>query len=137
MQIKTLVGHDDVRVGSALVALGQAAAAQQRFREALAYREEWSALDRKQPVVLDMLDAHVPVAHILRSLPETSEMECETMPRGVKEGSKRERQYEHIKEGYEHRGVSKGEAEERAARTVNKVRSEHGETKSQRSRKTK
>jgi len=55
------------------------------------------------------------------------------MPRGVKEGSKRERQYEHIKDSYEHRGVSEGEAEERAARTVNKVRHEHGETKEQHS----
>ena len=57
------------------------------------------------------------------------------MPRGVKEGSKRERQYEHIKESYQERGVSTDEAQERAARTVNKVRREHGETKSQRSRK--
>jgi hypothetical protein len=59
------------------------------------------------------------------------------MPRGVKEGSKRSRQYEHIKESYEERGVSEGEAEERAARTVNKTRREHGETKTQRSRKKK
>ena len=44
--------------------------------------------------------------------------------------SQRERQYEHIKESYEERGVSKDEAEERAARTVNKERREHGETKS-------
>jgi plasmid stabilization system protein ParE len=51
------------------------------------------------------------------------------MPRGVKEGSKRDRQYEHIKDSYEDRGVSKNEAEERAARTVNKTRREHGETK--------
>ena len=57
------------------------------------------------------------------------------MPRGVKEGSKRGRQYEHIKESYEDRGVSEGEASERAARTVNKTRSEHGETKAQRRRK--
>jgi hypothetical protein len=57
------------------------------------------------------------------------------MPRGVKEDSKRERQYEHIKDSYEERGVSEGEAEERAARTVNKTRREHGETKAQRSRK--
>jgi plasmid stabilization system protein ParE len=42
---------------------------------------------------------------------------------------KRERQYEHIKESYEDRGVSDDEAEERAARTVNKTRAEHGETK--------
>ena len=51
------------------------------------------------------------------------------MPRGVKEGSKRERQYEHVKESYEERGVSENEAEERAARTVNKQRREAGETK--------
>jgi hypothetical protein len=51
------------------------------------------------------------------------------MPRGVKEDSKRGRQYEHIKESYEDRGVSKEEAKERAARTVNKERREAGETK--------
>jgi hypothetical protein len=59
------------------------------------------------------------------------------MPRGVKEGSKRDRQYEHIKDSYQERGVSKDEAEERAARTVNKTRREHGETKSQRGRRKK
>jgi hypothetical protein len=53
------------------------------------------------------------------------------MPAGS--SKKRERQYEHIKESYKDRGVSTGEAEERAARTVNKERREHGETK--RSRK--
>ena len=45
---------------------------------------------------------------------------------------KRERQYEHVKEhvkeSYRDRGVSKDEAEERAARTVNKQRREKGET---------
>ena len=45
---------------------------------------------------------------------------------------KRERQYEHIKDSYEERGVSEDESEERAARTVNKERAEHGETKAQR-----
>jgi plasmid stabilization system protein ParE len=54
-------------------------------------------------------------------------------PRGVKKGSKRERQYEHIKESYEDRGVPEQEAEERAARTVNKQRAEHGEAKSSKS----
>ncbi len=44
---------------------------------------------------------------------------------------KRERQYEHIKDSYEQRGVGEDEAEERAARTVNKERHEHGETKEQ------
>jgi plasmid stabilization system protein ParE len=48
---------------------------------------------------------------------------------------KRERQYEHIKDSYEDRGVSNDEAEERAARTVNKERAEHGETKSQKARR--
>jgi plasmid stabilization system protein ParE len=47
---------------------------------------------------------------------------------------KRERQYEHIKDSYKDRGVSTDEAEERAARTVNKDRAEHGETKTQRKR---
>ena len=47
---------------------------------------------------------------------------------------KRERQYEHIKDSYKDRGVSTGEAEERAARTVNKERAEHGETKARRKR---
>jgi plasmid stabilization system protein ParE len=42
---------------------------------------------------------------------------------------KRERQYEHIKDSYEDRGVSEDEAEERAARIVNKERSEKGEIK--------
>jgi hypothetical protein len=51
-----------------------------------------------------------------------------TMPEAWSD--KRERQYEHIKDSYEERGVSKDEAEERAARTVNKERREEGETKS-------
>jgi plasmid stabilization system protein ParE len=42
---------------------------------------------------------------------------------------KRERQYEHIKESYEDKGVSEDEAEERAARTVNKQRREADETR--------
>jgi hypothetical protein len=50
------------------------------------------------------------------------------MPAGS--SKKRGRQYEHIKESYEDRGVSKDEAEERAARTVNKQWREHGETTS-------
>jgi hypothetical protein len=54
------------------------------------------------------------------------------MPRGVKEGSKREHQYEHIRDSYEERGESDERAEEIAARTVNKERREHGETKEQR-----
>jgi len=46
--------------------------------------------------------------------------------------TKRERQYEHIKDSYEDRGIPEDEAEERAARTVNKERREAGETKGQR-----
>jgi len=41
---------------------------------------------------------------------------------------KRERQYEHIKEGLLERGAGEGKAEEIAARTVNKERARHGET---------
>jgi hypothetical protein len=49
-------------------------------------------------------------------------------PRGVKEGSKRDRQYEHIKDSLRGRGESTDKAEEIAARTVNKERARHGES---------
>lgn len=44
------------------------------------------------------------------------------MPRGDKSSytDKQKRKAEHIEEGYEHRGVSQGEAERRAWATVNK-----------------
>lgn len=42
---------------------------------------------------------------------------------------KRERQYEHIKEGLLDRGESKDKAEEIAARTVNKTRAQEGEAR--------
>lgn len=50
-------------------------------------------------------------------------------PRGVKKGSKRERQYEHIKESEREQGASIRRAEEIAARTVNKERARSGELK--------
>jgi hypothetical protein len=43
--------------------------------------------------------------------------------------AKRERQYEHIKEGLRERGQSEDKAEEIAARTVNKERARAGEAK--------
>jgi plasmid stabilization system protein ParE len=43
---------------------------------------------------------------------------------------KRERQFEHIRNGLEERGESKDLSEEIAARTVNKERARNGETKS-------
>ncbi|MFI8949988.1 plasmid stabilization protein [Streptomyces sp. NPDC053750] len=49
------------------------------------------------------------------------------MPRGS--SSKRERQYEHIKDSAEDRGESTGRAKEIAARTVNKERAQSGESK--------
>jgi hypothetical protein len=42
---------------------------------------------------------------------------------------KRERQYQHIKEGLEERGRDEDKAEEIAARTVNKERARHGEAR--------
>ena len=54
-------------------------------------------------------------------------------PRGVKKGTKRARQYEHIKRATKKRGASESRAEEIAARTVNKERARSGESK-QRSR---
>ena len=50
-------------------------------------------------------------------------------PRGVKKGSKRERQYEHVKESQLERGAGTGRAEEIAARTVNKERARSGESR--------
>jgi len=47
----------------------------------------------------------------------------------VKEGTKRPRQYEHIKDSLEERGRSEDLAEEIAARTVNKERARHGEAR--------
>jgi hypothetical protein len=49
-------------------------------------------------------------------------------PRGVQKGTKRARQYEHIKESQRERGTSEGRAEEIAARTVNKERARSGES---------
>jgi hypothetical protein len=54
-------------------------------------------------------------------------------PRGVKKGSKRARQYEHIKKSEKRQGRSEKRAEEIAARTVNKERARGGESR-QRSR---
>src|SRR5436305_14903540 len=50
-------------------------------------------------------------------------------PRGVKKGTKRARQYEHIKESELEQGRSESRAEEIAARTVNKERARHGESR--------
>ncbi|WP_405708740.1 MULTISPECIES: plasmid stabilization protein [unclassified Streptomyces] len=49
------------------------------------------------------------------------------MPRGS--DTKRVRQYEHIKESAQERGVSEERAEEIAARTVNKARARAGESR--------
>ena len=50
------------------------------------------------------------------------------MPRTIW-SDKRERQYEHIKSGLLRRGTGQDQAEEIAARTVNKVRAQQGEAK--------
>jgi hypothetical protein len=50
-------------------------------------------------------------------------------PRGVKKGSKRGRQYEHVKESAKSRGASTKRAKEIAARTVNKERARSGESR--------
>lgn len=56
------------------------------------------------------------------------------MPRGWSD--KDERQYEHIKESSEERGVPEERAKEIAARTVNKTRREQGRTPNQRTQGT-
>jgi hypothetical protein len=50
-------------------------------------------------------------------------------PRGVRKGTKRARQYEHIKESAREQGASLDRAEEIAARTVNKERARSGESR--------
>jgi len=51
-------------------------------------------------------------------------------PAGVKKGTKRARQYEHIKESERDQGASEGRAKEIAARTVNKERARSGQSRS-------
>src|SRR5262245_3809701 len=50
-------------------------------------------------------------------------------PRGVRKGTKRARQYQHIKASARKRGTSTERAEEIAARTVNKSRARSGESR--------
>jgi len=54
-------------------------------------------------------------------------------PRGVKKGTKRARQYEHVKRSEKQQGRSESRAKEIAARTVQKERARSGESR-QRSR---
>ena len=49
-------------------------------------------------------------------------------PAGVKKGTKRARQYEHIKDSQLDQGASESRAEEIAARTVNKEKARAGES---------
>jgi hypothetical protein len=51
-------------------------------------------------------------------------------PRGVKKGSKRDRQYKEVKKSEENEGRSTKRAKEIAARTVNKEKARSGESKS-------
>ena len=57
-------------------------------------------------------------------------------PRGVKKGTKRARQYEHIKQSERRSGASEARAEEIAARTVNKERARSGESRTSSSTST-
>ena len=57
-------------------------------------------------------------------------------PRGVKKGTKRARQYEHIKASELEQGRSESLAEEIAARTVNKERARAGESRERSSTST-
>jgi hypothetical protein len=50
-------------------------------------------------------------------------------PRGIKKGTKRARQYEHIKQSQRKRGTSPRRAREIAARTVQKERARSGEAR--------
>jgi hypothetical protein len=59
-----------------------------------------------------------------------TEWRCDMPPRGVNKGTKRARQYEHVKKSERRQGRSEDRAEEIAARTVNKEKARAGESKS-------
>src|SRR5436305_2588981 len=50
-------------------------------------------------------------------------------PRGIKKGTKRARQYEHVKSSQQQRGTSERRSKEIAARTVQKERARSGESR--------
>src|SRR5262245_32695556 len=64
----------------------------------------------------------------LRRNPFDNQRQETTMPQSTW-SAKRERQYQHIKEGLKARGKSEDLSEEIAARTVNKERARHGESR--------
>jgi len=74
-----------------------------------------------------LVDAYIYlISNKLKNTPFPRHMACGNsgiMPKGSKDKytDKQKRQAEHIEKGYEKRGVSKPEAEERAWRTVNKA----------------
>lgn len=57
-------------------------------------------------------------------------------PRGVKKGTKRARQYEHVKKSEKEAGRSEKRAEEIAARAVNKEKARSGQSRSSSSSST-
>ena len=59
----------------------------------------------------------------------TDDKEDPMPPRGVRKGTKRARQYEHVKDSELQQGRSESRAEEIAARTVNKERARAGESR--------
>jgi hypothetical protein len=65
---------------------------------------------------------------VAKRLKTTSEVNMP--PRGVQKTAKRARQYEHIVQSERRSGVGERRAQEIAARTVNKERSRHGESRS-------
>jgi hypothetical protein len=71
----------------------------------------------------------VPSARVPNNATDTPRKGGDMPPRGVKKGTKRARQYEHIKESLRERGESEDTAEEIAARTVNKERARSGEAR--------
>jgi len=84
-------------------------------------------LDARPPCDAEAFSA--PASRVSASAESTVAAEREPImpPRGVKKGTKRARQYEHIKDSLLDEGRSEDTAEEIAARTVNKERARHGE----------
>jgi bifunctional non-homologous end joining protein LigD len=61
----------------------------------------------------------------------------EMPPAGVRKGSKRDRQYKHVRDSEREQGASESRAEEIAARTVNKERARSGESRTRSNSSTK
>ncbi|MET0512526.1 MAG: DNA polymerase ligase N-terminal domain-containing protein [Thermoleophilaceae bacterium] len=108
-------------------------------------RGGWSLLhtDRRRWLLVKRRDEHADSGDLVSERPESvvsgrsidqlgqdqGGYRHDMPPPGAKKGTKRARQYEHVKESQKDQGKSEGRAEEIAARTLNKERARSGESR--------